>query len=212
MTTTVAIVEDDLTVRTILRKWIDEDERFCCVGAADSGEEAIERLPLWKPDMVLMDINLPGCSGIESLRVLRDALPLTQFMMVTVYDDADSIFEALSAGAVGYLLKRASREELIEALIEIESGGSPMSLDIARKVVQSFQKTSFLPAGPELTLSHRELEVLRMLAEGYLYKEIADALAVALPTIKTYSRRIYQKLQVHSRSQAVALFERSRRK
>jgi DNA-binding NarL/FixJ family response regulator len=212
MSTTVAIVEDDATVRLLLERWVRDSGAFSCVGTLGSAEEALVVLPRLQPGIVLMDINLPGKSGIECVREAKSLLPTSQFLMLTVYTDADHIFDALAAGAVGYLLKRSTREKLIDAMREIESGGSPMSSDIARKVVQSFQQPAPAVSGPEEDLSARETEVLRMLAEGYLYKEIADALAISMPTVKTYVRRIYGKLQVHSRSQAVALLSRSNRR
>ena len=212
MSTTVAIVEDDETVRLLLERWVRDSGAFTCVGTLGSAEEAMVVLPRLRPGIVLMDINLPGKSGIECVRETKSLLPASQFLMLTVYTDADHIFDALAAGAVGYLLKRSTREELIDAMREIESGGSPMSSDIARKVVQSFQQPAPAVAVPEENLSARETEVLRMLAEGYLYKEIADALAISMATVKTYVRRIYGKLQVHSRSQAVALLSRSNKR
>jgi DNA-binding NarL/FixJ family response regulator len=208
MSTSVAIVEDDATVRALLERWVRDSGTFTCAGTAGSAEEALAALLRWQPDIVLMDINLPGKSGIECVREAKALRPATQFMMLTVYADADYIFAALAAGAVGYLLKRATREELLGALQEIGTGGSPMSSDIARKVVQSFQQPAPAPSGPEASLSARETAVLRMLAEGYLCKEIADSLAISLTTVNTYVRRIYGKLHVHSRAQAVALLGR----
>jgi DNA-binding NarL/FixJ family response regulator len=158
-----------------------------------------------KPDIAFVDINLPGASGIECVRQLKQRLPHTQFVMLTVYEDSDHIFGALSAGASGYLLKRTSRDELLTALAEVRDGGSPMSSNIARKVVQSFQHAKpGLKAADEL--SKRENEVLALLAQGYLCKEIADQVGVSLATVKTYIRRIYEKLHVHSRAQAVAVY------
>jgi DNA-binding NarL/FixJ family response regulator len=208
MSTSVAIVEDDPTVRGILRQWVEESGAFHCVGTAGSTEEALKSLPGWKPDIVLMDINLPGKSGIECVRAAKPLFPSTHFLMLTVYADVDYIFDALAAGAVGYLLKRATHEELINALREIQEGGSPMSSFIARKVVQSFQRPTAVQPGPETALSSREKEVLQMLAQGFLYKEIAESLTISMPTVNTYIRRIYGKLQVHSRGQAVALLNR----
>ncbi len=205
--TTVAIVEDDGPVREILTSWVNLAEGFCCVANFDSAERALAALPAVKPDVVLMDINLPGVSGIEAVRLLKPLIPATRFLMLTVYDDANHIFEALAAGAVGYLLKRTQRDDLFAALRDVLAGGSPMSSDIARKVVQSFQRKEAPP--DEAKLSPRESTVLEMLAQGFLYKEIADALAISLPTVNTYVRRIYEKLQVHSRGQAVARYVRT---
>ena len=162
-------------------------------------------LPRLMPRIALVDINLPGQSGIACVRVLKPMLPETQFVMVTVYEDATHIFEALSAGATGYLLKHTPRETLIEALLEVHSGGSPMTSNIARKVVQAFQQAE-PKAKPVDRLSKRENEVLSLLAQGYLYKEIADAMGISLTTVNSYIRRVYEKLQVQSRGQAVAVY------
>lgn len=204
-TTRVAVVEDDASIRKILTTWLREADGFACAGEFPDAESAIARMPELKPDIAFVDINLPGASGIECVRQLKPRLPQTQFVMLTVYEDSDHIFGALSAGASGYLLKRTPREELITALAEVRDGGSPMSSNIARKVVQSFQHAKpGLKAADEL--SKRENEVLALLAQGYLCKEIADQVGVSLATVKTYIRRIYEKLHVHSRAQAVALY------
>jgi DNA-binding NarL/FixJ family response regulator len=152
-----------------------------------------------------MDINLPGISGIECVRQLKQLLPNTQFLMLTVYEDSDYLFSALATGASGYLLKRTSPEELINAVKDVHSGGSPMSSNIARKVVQSFRRTATGPGGVE-DLTPREREVLQLLAAGDLYKEIADSLGITITTVNAHVRRIYVKLQVRSRGQAVAKF------
>jgi len=156
-----------------------------------------------RPDVVLVDINLPGQSGIECVRQLKPRLPATQFAMVTVYEDADRIFQALAVGATGYLLKQTPRAELIAAIRELHAGGSPMSTNIARKVVQSFHRAPAPPRG-DAELTPREQQVLDELVRGLLYKEIADALGISMGTLHTYIRRIYEKLHVHSRAQAVA--------
>ncbi len=168
-----------------------------------SAEAAIATLPAEKPTVVLMDINLPGLSGIDCVCRLKPLMPETQFVMLTVYEDADHIFNALTAGASGYLLKRTPRAELLAALKDVHAGGSPMSSNIARKVVQSFRGTGPQPSETN-DLSPREREVLELLARGYLYKEIAGSLQISGPTVNTYIRRIYEKLHVRSRSQAVA--------
>lgn len=201
----VSIVEDDAPARGILADWVHRAPRFRCVGRHASAEAALAALPAEKPAVVLMDINLPGMSGIECVRRLKPLLPTTQFVMLTVYEDPEHIFNALAVGACGYLLKRLSRAELIEALQEVHAGGSPMSSNIARKVVQSFQRPTHQPS-EAMELSTREREVLELLACGYLYKEIADLLQISGPTVNTYIRRIYEKLHVRSRSQAVAKF------
>ena len=203
MNITVAIIEDDTPARNIFAEWLNHAHGFKCIGHFESAENAMDVLLRDQPNVVLTDINLPGISGIECVRQLKPQLPGTQFVMLTVYEDADHIFEALAAGATGYLLKQTRRNELIDALTEVNCGGSPMSSNIARKVVQSFQPK--VSAETE-SLSPREAEVLDLLARGYLYKEIAEALGVSLPTVNTYIRRIYEKLHVRSRAQAVALF------
>jgi DNA-binding NarL/FixJ family response regulator len=155
----------------------------------------------------LFDINLPGMNGIECVRKLKPRLPDTQFLMVTVYEDANHIFDALAVGASGYLLKQMRRSELLDALKDVHVGGSPMSSQIARKVVQSFRRNETETADGEMIgLSQREREVLELLARGYLYKEIAEMLKISVQTVNTYIRRIYEKLHVRSRAQAVAKY------
>jgi len=201
----VSIVEDDPKAREILVGWINRAEGLRCVSNHGSGEDALESMPSQKPEIVLMDINLPGMNGPECVRRLKPLLPETQFMMLTVYEDSDHIFQALQAGATGYLLKQTPRATLIGALREIKIGGSPMTANIARKVVKAFHQVS-APQQSMGELSTRESEVLQLLAKGYLYKEIADTLGISLPTVNTYIRRIYEKLHVRSRAQAIAKF------
>ena len=202
----VAIVEDDVPAREILAGWIRSAEGFRLAGEYDDAESAIARLPLEKPSVVLFDINLPGMNGIECVRKLKPRLPDTQFLMVTVYEDANHIFNALSAGASGYLLKQMRRNELLDAMKDVHAGGSPMSSQIARKVVQSFRRNENQGGGETIELSPREREVLELLARGYLYKEIAEMLKISVQTVNTYIRRIYEKLHVRSRAQAVAKY------
>ena len=202
----VAIVEDDVPAREILAGWIRNTDGFRCVGEFDDAESALARLPQEKPSVVLFDINLPGMNGIECVRKLKPRLPDTQFVMVTVYEDANHIFNALSAGASGYLLKQTRRNELIDALKDVHAGGSPMSSQIARKVVQNFYRNETQTDGETVELSPREREVLELLARGYLYKEIAEMLQIGVQTVNTYIRRIYEKLHVRSRAQAVAKY------
>ena len=201
----VSIVDDDAPARGILADWIRRAQGFRCAGAHGSGEAALATLPAEKPTVVLMDINLPGMTGIECVRQLKTLLPETQFVMLTVYEDADHIFNALAAGASGYLLKRTPRAELFAALKDVHAGGSPMSSNIARKVVQSFQRIGS-QLSKEDDLSTREREVLGLLERGYLYKEIADSLQISVLTVNSYIRRIYEKLHVRSRAQAVAKY------
>jgi len=202
----VAIVEDDVPAREILAGWIRNADGFELAGEFDDAETAIARLPLEKPSVVLFDINLPGMNGIECVRKLKPRLPETQFLMVTVYEDANHIFNALSAGASGYLLKQMRRQELLDAMKDVHAGGSPMSSQIARKVVQSFRRHENQSDGETLELSPREREVLELLARGFLYKEIAEMLKISVQTVNTYIRRIYEKLHVQSRAQAVAKY------
>jgi DNA-binding NarL/FixJ family response regulator len=205
MSITVCIVEDDASAREILADWMSHASGFKCVGAHGSVEQALEHLPAEKPSVVLMDINLPGMSGIEGVRRLKPMLPGTQFLMLTVYEDADHVFEALAAGATGYLLKHTPRSELLASIKAVHAGGSPMTSNIARRVVQAFhRKDATVPESAKL--SQREREVLELLARGYLYKEIMDSLKVSRGTLNTYVRRTYEKLHVCSRSQAVAKF------
>ncbi|HEX2101381.1 MAG TPA: response regulator transcription factor [Candidatus Synoicihabitans sp.] len=200
-----AIIEDDEETRQILTGIITKAPGLELVSTYPHGAPAIKQLPSEKPDVVLVDINLPDINGVEAVRRLKPELPQTQFLMLTVYEDPDHIYAALAAGATGYLLKSTHRSELLDAIAQIVAGGSPMSSGIARKVVQSFSHPTAPAAGLE-TLSPREQAVLDLLSRGYLYKEIADALAVSVPTINTYIRRIYEKLQVRSRTQAVTKY------
>ena len=205
MSIAVCIVEDDASAREILADWVRQASGFKCVGAHASVEQALEHLPAEKPSVVLMDINLPGLSGIEGVRRLKPMLPDAQFLMLTVYEDADHVFEALEAGATGYLLKQTPRSELLASIKDVYAGGSPMTSNIARRVVQAFHRED--ASVPESAkLSPREREVLELLARGYLYKEIMHSLNVSRGTLNTYVRRTYEKLHVRSRAQAVAKF------
>ena len=206
VTITVALVEDSSEVRTIVADWIRTAVGFRLVGEHSNVESALAQQPQERPDVVLVDINLAGRSGITCVRELRPRMPETQFVMVTVFEDSDHVFDALTAGAAGYLLKQVSREELLAAVRQVHGGGAPMSSYIARKVVQWFQTQRAQPQPGIENLSPRENEILRLLARGYAYKEIADELGVGLGTINTHIRRIYRKLQVSSRSEAVSLF------
>ncbi|HEU5080830.1 MAG TPA: response regulator transcription factor [Opitutaceae bacterium] len=204
-TISVVIVEDDVSVRPLLAEWIQEEPHFTLLGQFPDAESATPIILRSKPNIALLDINLPGLSGIDLVRRLKPRLPETQFVMLTIYEDANHIFEALSTGATGYLSKRTPRDALIAALHDVHAGGSPMSSSIARKIVQSFQRKS-AKSEPIDQLSKRETEVLELLAQGHTYKHIADAMNVSLATVSTYARRIYEKLQVNSRGQAVAIY------
>ena len=201
----VAIVDDDDGVRTKLVHAIARFDGCTCVGQFSSGEDALARLPASSPDVVLMDINRPGMNGIECVRQLKLAHPGIEFIMLTVYEDTESVFNALAAGASGYLLKLVPRPELLEAIQRVHAGGSPMTSHIARKVVQSFRQPG--PMGAETTkLSPREQEVLEHLAKGFLYKEISRALDISYDTVHNHIRHIYEKLHVRSRTQAVTKY------
>jgi DNA-binding NarL/FixJ family response regulator len=201
--TLVTIVEDDPSIRQILTEWINHAEGFRCHSVQNSAESALAKLPQENPRIVLMDINLPGQNGIECVYRLKPIMPETQFVMLTVYKDTKHIFDALKAGASGYLLKRTPREELIAALNQVREGGSPMTSYIARKVVQSFYQAPKERVEAE-GLSPRERDVLELLARGYFFKEITETLGISLSTVNTHVRHIYEKLHVHSRSQAIA--------
>jgi DNA-binding NarL/FixJ family response regulator len=206
MPISVSIVEDSEQVRNTLTKLIDRAEGFSCLSQYANAETALEGLPNDKPDVIIMDINLPGMNGVECVRQLKQKLPGAQVMMLTAYEDTENIFNALAAGASGYMLKRTPRDELLAAISEVQRGGSPMTTHIARKVVQSFQKAAAAPPPVESNLSEREQQVLDCLSQGFLYKEIAEKLGISYETVHTYIRRIYEKLQVRTRTEAVAKF------
>lgn len=207
MPITVSIVEDNEQLRETLARVINRAEGFRCLSQYATAEAALETLPKDRPDVVLMDINLPGMNGVECVRQLKLAAPQILVVMLTVYEDTENIFNALAAGAAGYLLKRTKTAELLEAIREVRRGGSPMTTHIARKVTQSFHKAGPSPQATE-NLSQREQEVLDLLSHGHLYKEIADKLGISYETVHTYVRRIYEKLQVRTRTEAVAKFLR----
>jgi len=203
----VSLVEDDAGVRANLARMIDGTPGFHCLAAYPDGTSALRGIPALKPDVVLMDINLPGMLGTECVRQLKSAAPGLPVLMLTVYDDSEQIFKSLMAGATGYLLKRTPKDKLLEAIREITSGGAPMSRQIARRVVQFFQTIDRVPApaepAPEIkTLTDREQQVLASLAKGHSYKEIADLLRISFETVRTHVRTIYDKLHVHSRTEA----------
>lgn len=205
----VSIVEDDQALRECLAIVINGSSGYRCVGTHPDAESALYQLPQEQPNVTLMDIHLPSLSGIECLRILKPKLPETQFIMLTAYSDDTKVFEALSSGATGYLLKRTPPSEILEAIDEAHRGGSPMSSQIARKVVQSFRNpisTAARGDTAQATLSVREHEILNHLSKGYRYKEIASQLNISTETVRTHLRRIYEKLQVHSRTEAVVRY------
>ena len=201
-TITVSVVEDDPEIREHLGWLLSGEGGVRCVSSHGSAEDALRLLPTLAPQVVLMDINLPGMTGIECIPRLKSILPATQVIMLTVHEDSDSIFQALQSGATGYLLKRAPSTEILAAIREIVRGGAPMTSNIARKVVQFVSGWS--KAAPELgALTARETEVLQLLAKGYLYKEIASELSIQVNTVQNHIRAIYEKLHVHTRTDAV---------
>lgn len=203
MSVTVAIVEDNADLRGTLARVINRAPGHQCVGQYGDAESALQHLPKVIPRVVLMDINLPGMNGVECVRRLKHILPETLVVMLTAYEDTENIFGSLEAGASGYLLKRSKSAEIIEAIKEVVAGGSPMTAHIARKVVHSFQSKGVSSQATE-NLAEREREVLELLSQGFMYKEIADKLGISFETVRTYIRRIYEKLQVRSRTEAVA--------
>ena len=205
MPITVSIVEDNEQLRATLARVISRADGFRCLSQYGDAESALGSLPKDSPEVVLMDINLPGMNGVECVRRLKQSAPNTLVVMLTVYEDTDNIFNALAAGAAGYLLKRTKSAELLEAIREVHRGGSPMTTHIARKVTQSFQRAG-ASSQPTENLSEREQEVLDCLSQGFLYKEIAEKLGISYETVHTYIRRIYEKLQVRTRTEAVAKF------
>jgi len=206
--TTVSIVDDEKELCQSIATFVNSSPGFRCVSTYNSGEAALEHLPADRPDVVLMDIHLTGMSGIECVRQLKAIMPELQIVMLTVYGDTEQIFKALSAGASGYMLKRLTPVKLLEAIREVHGGGSPMSGSIARKVVASFRKIG-LPDDEKTHLSSREQMVLDCLAKGLTYKQTADQLTVSIDTIRTHIRRIYEKLHVQSRTEAVAKYLRN---
>lgn len=198
----IYIVEDEPDIREGLAVLINGSEGFTCTGTSGSAEDALTGIGNTRPDIVLMDINLPGMNGIECIVQLKQKYPEIQVMMLTVFDNSEEIFRSLTAGATGYLLKKTPPARLLEALRELAAGESPMSGEIARKVVNAFQQTTRPPA-QDADLTAREKEILALLAKGYLYKEIAALLFISLDTVRTHIRKIYQKLQVRTRSEVL---------
>jgi len=201
---TVSIVEDDVKVRSSLARLIDTTEGFICVSQHPNAENALKEIPISLPEVVLMDINLPGMNGVECVKKLKESLPEVQVVMLTVYENTNIIFNALSSGASGYLLKQSTPEQIVEAIRDVHNGGSPMSGHIARKVVASFQKIS-KPMHDYEKLSLREQQVIDWLAQGHTYQEIADALKISYATVHTHIRHIYGKLHVRSRTEAITM-------
>jgi DNA-binding NarL/FixJ family response regulator len=202
----ISIVDDEKGLRESIATFVNGSPGFRCVSTYGSADTALLGIPTDKPDVVLMDINMPGMNGIECVERLKTLVPTMQIVMLTVYEDTDKIFAALAAGASGYLLKRLSPTKLLQAIREVSTGGSPMSSSIARKVVASFQKAD--KGAKQTHLSPREQMVLECLSKGLTYKQIAEQLNISIDTIRTYLRRIYEKLHVQSRTEAVAKYLR----
>ena len=195
---TVSIVEDDKLIREALKDMLNEAEGFKCIGSYSDCESAIEDLNKKKPDVMLMDIELPGMTGIEGVKIIKDRYVKIDIIMLTVHEDLSLVFKALTAGACGYLDKSASEEKILDSIKEIYGGGAPMSYKIAKLVVSSFQKK------PESVLTDREQDVLNLLCNGDSYKEIAYKLFISVGTVRHHIKNIYYKLHVHSKSEAVA--------
>ncbi len=205
---TVSLVEDNQGMRDSFALLLNHTPGMSCLAAYPTGEAAVQDVPRRTPDVMLMDINLPGMSGIACVDQLKARCPKLQILMLTRFEESDTIFEALRVGASGYLLKNTPPEELIQAIEQVHAGGAPMSMQIARKVIGFFQKIR-QPASGFDKLTSREQEVLALLAKGYLYKEISDSLNISINTLRNHLRAIYDKLHVHSRTEAAVKFLKS---
>jgi DNA-binding NarL/FixJ family response regulator len=210
MMTKVAIVEDNATLRQYLADFISGTPGHKCVGTCGSAEEAIVKLPSYKPDVVLMDIHLPGETGIACTARLRALMPEVQVIILTVYKDTNMIFQALKAGACGYVLKRADEQEILDAIAEVRAGGAPMTGEIARMVVRSFSQERPAEAFGTEQLTAREMQLLALLSEGLSNKEIASQLNISFATVRTHLMHIYEKLHVRCRTEAAAKYLRSK--
>jgi DNA-binding NarL/FixJ family response regulator len=199
----VAVVEDDSGTRQSLELLLSGTAGFDCVGAFETCEEALRALPDADPDVVLMDINLPGMSGIECVRRLADRFPHVKVIILTVYQDDEKIFRSICAGALGYLLKQTPKDSLLNAIRQVENGGSPMNAGIARRVIELFRQSA-TPHSAQTDLTPRELDILHALVDGCSYKMIADREKISVETVRNHIKSIYTKLQVHSKSEAVA--------
>ena len=205
MAITISIVEDDRDTREGLLAFLSGDSRVCCVSAYATGEAAVRGIANDKPDVTLVDINLPGMNGIECVARLKAQLPGMQVLMLTKYEESDLIFNSLRAGASGYLLKKKLTTELVPAIEQVLAGGAPMSMQIARKVVDHFHRIR-RPASDVEKLTPREQEILKLLARGHSYKEISESLNISLNTVKTHMHAMYEKLHVQSRTEAAIKF------
>lgn len=206
----VAIVEDDAEIRTSLAELVADSSSYSLTDVCKDAADALQKLPPNPPDVVLMDINMPGMNGVECVRQLKSALPQVNILMLTVYEDGDWLFESLKAGASGYLLKRTSASRLLKAIGEVHAGGAPMTPQIAKRVVRFFSAEAPVKNTPKDTdlsgLTPGQTQFLELLAAGYAYKEIADKLGITMDGVRSYVRKIYEKLHVHSRTEAVVKF------
>ena len=204
-TISVGLVEDNAGIRRAFQRLINETPGFSCICACDCGEDAIREIPKNPPDVVLMDLHLPNISGVECTARLKELLPSLHVIIVTVYDDTETVFKALRAGASGYLLKRADPEKILEAITDVSKGGAPMTSEIARKVIETFQAPAARTT-EDMNLSRREQEILELLSQGFSNKEIAQRLNVSFDTVRWHLKQIYGKLHVRSRTEAAHKF------
>jgi DNA-binding NarL/FixJ family response regulator len=204
----VAIVEDNEEIRATLERIVGRAKNIRCVCICPNGETALQTIPQHAPEVVIMDLRLPGISGIECTARLKRLLPGTQVLVFTIYGDTEQVFRALEAGASGYLLKRSSSAEILQAIQDVHQGGAPMTGEVARKVVLSFRKADCSPISEAPHLTAREEQVLALLAQGYLTKEIADQLSISFDTVRFHLKHVYQKLHVRSRAEAVVKYFR----
>ncbi|MFD2286670.1 response regulator [Pedobacter petrophilus] len=199
---TIAIVEDNASISEMLQSIIAMEESYLCTGVFRNGEDALKGIPELQPDVVLMDIGLPGINGIDCIKQLKPTCPRTEFLICTIYDEDEKVYQALEYGASSYILKRSKPEFLLQSIREVHDGGSPMSPDIARKLVQRFQKKENKNAAA-LTITPREKEVLELLSQGLFYKEASDKLGISINTLKRHIYNMYQKLQVDNKTEAI---------
>lgn len=199
---TICIIEDIPEINEGLVDLLEKDHRFSIIGNFTTAEKAMLEIPQLMPDIVISDINLPDKSGIDALKYIKNLFSQIQFIMFTIYEDSDQVFDALKSGASGYILKNTTPNKIIESIIELSEGGSPMSPSIARKVINTFN-SNLSSKKVENLLTHREFEVLELLSKGFLYKEIADQLSISISTVKRHINHIYEKLQVQNKTEAV---------
>jgi len=199
---TIVIVEDNASIREMLQAIIAMEPRYLCAGVFGNGEDALIGIPELQPDVVLMDIGLLGINGIDCIKQLKPTCPRTEFLICTIYDEDEKVFQALEYGASSYILKRSKPEFLLQSILEVHDGGSPMSPDIARKLVQRFQQKENKNAAV-LTITPREKQILELLSQGLFYKEASDQLGISINTLKRHIYNMYQKLQVDNKTEAI---------